>query len=426
MKIEEVKKFLLRLGLTVTHSIKQDRMLQLGLMVCSFLLLGFAFSQCSGTTEKVYVSTTDADFKKGRLIDAQDADFYKKRDQLQTDKIRKIQESQDAMAERLKDLEAKPGEKPETPTPTPTQPPATTPPENQPPDQKESESKEGEVKVHEAAEQFDVQGPDKTSSPPRRRSNSGRVKKSPTAGEVGAAIVSFPVKKTKKQEISVTLPSGSFVKAKILTGVDAPQGKAYPSLLALDYAFIAPNNYRIDLSGCFVISKAQGDLSTERVQMQPTKLSCVSKTGEMFEREVTGYVADQSDNNFALRGQLNSKQGRVMSMAFLSSIVEGIGNAVKQAQITQSTNAVGGSTSVLTGDEGKYLAAGGASNAASQVTQWYLNQAQNLLPTINVGAGQDVWVVLTDRVELPNDYFKKNKRGKNDQNEMHYLSRLFN
>lgn len=421
MRREEIKKFCLRLYQSVCQSIKKDKNLQLAVVIGTMLLVGFTISQCSGTTEKVYVSSSEVDFKKGRLLTAQDANFYKKRDQLQVDKIRKVLEAQDAILERLKILEEKPSEKIESLPPTPN---ATETSSFQP---MPIEPAVEPIRLHDS-ESFEVQKPDASTSgsPSRRSFEQVRPKVSAKPPEPGIAVVSFPVKKTKKLEIGITLPSGSFVKAKILTGVDAPQGKAYPSLLALDYAFIAPNNYRIDLSGCFVIAKAQGDLSTERVQMQPTRLSCVSKVGQMFEREVTGYVADQGDNNFALSGKLNSKQGRVMAMAFLSSVVEGIGNAVKQAQLTQSTNAVGGSTSVLTGDEGKYLAAGGASNAASQVTQWYLGQAQNLLPTINVGAGQDVWIVMTDKVELPNDYFTKNKRGRNDHSQMEYLSRLFN
>jgi len=45
------------------------------------------------------------------------------------------------------------------------------------------------------------------------------------------------------------------------------------------------------------------------------------------------------------------------------------------------------------------------------VTQWYLKQAQNLLPTINVGSGQEVWVIMQDQVDLPKDYFTQNTSG---------------
>jgi type IV secretory pathway VirB10-like protein len=123
-------------------------------------------------------------------------------------------------------------------------------------------------------------------------------------------------------------------------------------------------------------------------------------------------------------GSVNSKQDRVAAMAFLSSIVEGVGKGIQQAQTTQQTTPLGGSQSVLTGNSAEYMAAGGAANAASMVTQWYLKQAQNLLPTINVGSGQDVWIVMQDTVKLPNEYFRKNQKGGASESVYTYFSRV--
>ena len=230
----------------------------------------------------------------------------------------------------------------------------------------------------------------------------------------GISMISFPVKSTGKaflKKPGIILPSGSYVKAVLMTGIEAPEGKTYPVLIQLDYAYVIPNDKRLDLSGCFVIAKAQGDLSTERVQMQATKLSCVSRKGGMFEREVNGFIADNADNSFAIMGRVNTKQDRVASTAFLASIVSGIGKAIQQAQTTQQATPLGGAQSVLTGDQAKYIGAGGASEAATMVTQWYLKQAQNLLPTINVGSGQEIWIVMQDQVDLPKDYFTQNNFG---------------
>ena len=144
----------------------------------------------------------------------------------------------------------------------------------------------------------------------------------------------------------------------------------------------------------------------------------------MFERDVNGFVADDKDNSFAVMGSVNSKQDRVAAMSFLSSIVEGVGKAIQQAQTTQQMTPLGGSQSMLTGNQMEYLGAGGASNAAGMVTQWYLKQAQNLLPTINVGSGQDIWIVMQDTVKLPNDYFRRNTKGDSSENIYTYFSRI--
>ncbi|MBS1983564.1 MAG: TraB/VirB10 family protein [Bdellovibrionales bacterium] len=243
----------------------------------------------------------------------------------------------------------------------------------------------------------------------------------------GRSAIAFPVKSTPADAdaASIVLPAGSYVRAKLMTGVDVPEGRAYPVLLELDFAYVTPNKRRLDLSGCFMIAKSQGDLSTERVQMQATKLSCVSKSGRMFEREVNGFIADDKDNNFAVSGAIHSKQGRVAAQAFLSSIVEGVGKAISSAQTTTQTNALGGSQTSVTGDQGAYMAAGGAANAATLVTQWYLKQAQSLLPTINVVSGRDVWIVMQDTTKLPDEFFRPARPiGGDNESIYSYFSRV--
>jgi conjugal transfer pilus assembly protein TraB len=228
--------------------------------------------------------------------------------------------------------------------------------------------------------------------------------------KTGPSVISFPVKtKEKVPEMGVSLPAGSFVKAKLLTGIEAPEGKALPVLMQADFAFVGPNKSRVDLSGCFLIAKSTGNLSIERVEMQASKISCVSRSGQIFERDLNGYVADGQDNSFAVIGSVNSKRDRVATTAFLSSVVDGIGKAVSQAQTSTETNPLGGKSTSITGDQGKYIAASGASTAAQSVTQWYLKHAESLLPTINVGSGQDVWVIVQDSVSLPNWYFERHQ-----------------
>jgi conjugal transfer pilus assembly protein TraB len=249
------------------------------------------------------------------------------------------------------------------------------------------------------------------------------IKLKPTKGP---PVISFPVQGAAiRDRAEVVLPVGSYVKAKLLTGVEAPEGNPYPVLMQLDFANILPNKKSLDLRGCFMIAKAQGDLSTERVQMQATKLSCVSKSGQMFERDINGFVADAVDNSFAVIGTVNTKQDRVAAMAFLSSVVEGVGKAIQMAQTSEQTSSDGSSKTTLTGNQGKYIAAGGAGTAAGMVAQWYLKQAQSLLPTINVGSGQDVWVVMNETVALPHEYFKKVSQGESHGNDYSLVNRLF-
>lgn len=376
----------------------------LALVVVAFLGV-WAFGR-SKDPKIIYEVNRHGDFKEGRIlgsplsnvIDGKERLLAKHTQDLQASQAR-LQETVDQLTKRVGELtekleapaqNANPQTSTTPPTDTNTQTNSPTPVQYSPNPSVESRE------MHASSEGMSSSGIS------RSFSRSLPVRKGPS-------IVTFPVKEEELEvkKPGVVLPPGSYVKGKILTGVEAPEGKTYPVLVQLDYANILPNHHRLDLAGCFMIAKATGNLSIERVEMQVTKLSCVARDGVMFERDINGFVADDKDNSFAVLGSVNSKQDRVAAMAFLASIVEGVSKAIQQAQTTQQTNALGGGQSMLTGSQMKYIGAGGASEAANTVANWYLNQAQNLLPTINVGSGRDVWVIMQESVSLPENYFKK-------------------
>ena len=113
--------------------------------------------------------------------------------------------------------------------------------------------------------------------------------------------------------------TGSFVKAKLLTGIQAPEDRPVPVLLQADYAFIGPNKSHVDLSGCFLIGKSTGNLSIERVEMQTQKISCVAKSGKMFKRKINGFVTDGKDNSFAVAGSSSSNSSRATASSSSSN-----------------------------------------------------------------------------------------------------------
>jgi hypothetical protein len=215
----------------------------------------------------------------------------------------------------------------------------------------------------------------------------------------------FVVSETALQEATreTAVPLGSYVKARVLTGVEANTMDAYPVLLQLDHAFVGPNHTRIDLSHCFVIAKAKANLSTERVMGETTQISCVRDNNEVVTRAARGYLAGE-DSTFGLTGQLISHQGRVLVAAVLASLAKSVGEAVATAQT--STEVVAGNGAVaqgsnVTGSKAAFVAGKAVTEPASMIAQWYLDYAKQLVPAIAVGSGRDVWIVLLDTVQVP-------------------------
>ncbi|MEA3641203.1 MAG: conjugal transfer protein TrbI, partial [Lamprobacter sp.] len=71
----------------------------------------------------------------------------------------------------------------------------------------------------------------------------------------------------------VRIPAGSILRGVLLSGLDAPTGRAarqdpYPALLRLKHTAILPNRFRADVRECFLLVGGYGDLGSERVYLR--------------------------------------------------------------------------------------------------------------------------------------------------------------
>ncbi len=239
---------------------------------------------------------------------------------------------------------------------------------------------------------------------PRSSAPAKKLYPAPNA-ELPSGVQTFAVSEPALKGPGEVLPAGSWVRAKLLTGVEANSQYAYEVTLQLDYAFTGPNSVKVDMQGCIMVGDATADLSIERVIIRPRKLSCVRQNGEYVERKVAGFVAGR-DSAGGLEGVYSSKQGQVFLAALLASIASGAGSAVQMTQIEET---VGGRDNAqvarnFKGDVKTFAAAKGVTDAATMITGWYLDRAKALLPTIKAGSGEDVWIILTDSVLVPSLY----------------------
>lgn len=200
------------------------------------------------------------------------------------------------------------------------------------------------------------------------------------------------------------IPSGSFMRAVLLGGLDAPTGgqaqnNPWPVLLRVqDHAFL-PNRFRAKVKECFLLGSGYGDISSERAYLRLESLSCVLNNGEVVDTAAKGYVVGE-DGKAGMRGRLVSKQGQVLANALLAGVASGIGQAFQQSATTYSTSPLG---SIGTVESGKALQAGagaGVGKALDRLSQYYINLAEKMFPIIEVDAGRVVDVVLTKGITL--------------------------
>ncbi len=202
-----------------------------------------------------------------------------------------------------------------------------------------------------------------------------------------------------KRDARSYVPSGSFFRAALLGGLDAPTGgqaqsNPQPILMRVqDNAFL-PNRYRFKIKECLALGASHGDISSERAYIRLESLSCVRHDGKAIDVPVKGYVVGE-DGKAGMRGRLVSKQGQVLANALVAGIGAGIGQAFQQSATTISTNPLG---SVGTIDPGKQFQAGigtGVGKALDRLSQYYITLAEKMFPIIEVDAGRTVDVVFT-------------------------------
>ncbi len=224
----------------------------------------------------------------------------------------------------------------------------------------------------------------------------------------GRVVIPESVQKvTEKKDGHSYVPSGSFFRAALLGGLDAPTGgqaqsNPHPVLMRVqDNAFL-PNRYRFKVKECFALGASYGDISAERAYIRLESLSCVRHDGQAIDVPVKGYVVGE-DGKAGMRGRLVSKQGQVLANALVSGIGAGIGQAFQQSATTYSTNPLG---TVGTLDPAKQLQAGvgsGVGKALDRLSQYYITLAEKMFPIIEVDAGRTVDVVFTKGFSLETD-----------------------
>ena len=211
-------------------------------------------------------------------------------------------------------------------------------------------------------------------------------------------------KNDKKKGRTVYLPP-SFMEAQLLTGFDAStSGKGTnnpePLLLRIQTPAVLPNDIKANLSGCFVIAEAVGRLDKERADVRLVSLSCLSNEGKaIIDTPVKGFVTD-SDSKVGLSGRVVSRMGAATARTIVAGFFGGMGDMLKSAATTQSTSALGTTTTVDSTQVAKYSIGGGLSEGAASLHDFYLSLAKQATPVIEVGAAKKITVIISEGKEL--------------------------
>lgn len=216
---------------------------------------------------------------------------------------------------------------------------------------------------------------------------------------VSAVASAAAAETTRSKDKDSYIPTGSFAKGVLLSGLDAPTGgqaqqNPHPVLVKLVDHAILPNEFRFKVRDCFVLGSGYGDLSSERAYIRSEALSCVLRDGSVVDQPLKGFVAGH-DGKAGVRGRLVSKQGQVLASALLSGVASGIGSAISQSNLTTQISPLGTVQSLDTDKVFETGAATGVSKALDKLANYYIRLAEQMFPVIEVDSGSKVDIIVT-------------------------------
>lgn len=200
------------------------------------------------------------------------------------------------------------------------------------------------------------------------------------------------------------LPTGTYVRAVLLNGLDAPTGgntsqTPHPVLLRIVDVARLPNGVKNNLRDCVITANGYGDVASERAFIRTDRISCVDADGKAIDTRLQGYISGE-DGKTGMRGRMVQKSGAILTNALLAGIGSGIGNAFRSGGIQTTQSPLTGATTETTTDAFKSGVGTGVSKAFDQLASYYIRLAEKVFPIIEIDAGRVVDVVLQQGMTL--------------------------
>lgn len=213
---------------------------------------------------------------------------------------------------------------------------------------------------------------------------------------------------TKKRNIKEYIPSGTFARAVLMTGVVVgtgtdTQSNPEPIRLRLTDVGILSKNLRIDqIKEAILIGDCSGNLSSERAKCRLQKISLENNKGEVIERAVEGWVIGEDGRN-GVKGIVVDKSSDLLRMAMVSGMLNGFSQFL-QNQSTRSVfpiSPISGQQNALSNvDMLKGGVASGAGDAFAKLANFGIERFNSMSPQIVIASGREVDVLFGNGVDL--------------------------
>lgn len=195
------------------------------------------------------------------------------------------------------------------------------------------------------------------------------------------------------------VPNG-FIEGTLLNGVVAIVGGSdRESLVALHGRYRSANGFASDLDGCIALVQGHPEIAAGRIDFKLARLTCTFPDGASRTWDTAGWLVDR-DGIRGLRATIVENLGRKTLVAAAGGALSGYGQRLSQEQYQYSAMAMGASANFV-GSPMRDATGGAAVGASNALTQ-SINDYYNLYsPSLQVGGGTPVTVVLANDLRVP-------------------------
>jgi len=200
------------------------------------------------------------------------------------------------------------------------------------------------------------------------------------------------------------IPTGTIIPVKLITGLDAPGksmamgAQAHPVLMYVEDMSMLPNNVQMDMRECHILGEAIGDLSEERAKIRTRSLSCIKdKEQQVVDIAIHGMVTGE-DGKVGFRGPVVTREGALLAKALMAGTVQGLSRAFMPYQ--QGFMISSSPAQAFQFPDPQRLAMAGAAGAmggtAQALARHYTQMAKDIYPVIEIDAGRQGSVIITE------------------------------
>lgn len=206
----------------------------------------------------------------------------------------------------------------------------------------------------------------------------------------------------EKKRNTVSLTAGSIISGTLINGMYVPTGSSttsepIPALFRVKREALMPNYFvSEEVVECVIIAASKPAIESIRVNFRATAITCIRDDGTAIEDSLKA-ISTGPDGTTGVPATLVSRNSEMLQRTAVAGFLTGLTDILSQTSLEVNPDesgvyAISGSgLASLTGS----AALGGAGDALSRLSNYYMDLADKMQPTLKVGAGINVDFLVT-------------------------------